>query len=155
MRFAIIAAIARNRVIGRDGGLPWHIPGDLDRFRRLTGGHALLMGRRTYEAIGKPLPGRRMVVLASRSIPGVETYNSVEAALRALEGEELVFVIGGSFLFKAFLSRADLLYLTLVDQSPEGDAFFPPYEHLLATTFRRTSVDQHKGFRFEDYERVG
>jgi dihydrofolate reductase len=154
MRIAIIAAIARNRVIGRDGRLPWHIPEDLTRFQRLTMGHALLMGRRTCEAIGTPLPGRRSVVVTSRPIAGVETCPSPEAALALLAGEPLVFVIGGSAMFAAFLLKADLLYLTQVDEAPEGDAFFPPYEAILARRFRLISSEQHTGFRFDDYERA-
>lgn len=154
MPIAIIAAIARNRVIGSDGRIPWHIPEDLARFKRLTTGHAVLMGRRTYEAIGGLLQGRRNVVLTSHPIHGVETHNSVDAALRALTNQYLVFVIGGASLFEIFLPRADFLYLTPVDQSPDGDTFFPPYEHLLTTTFHLTGVEQHPGFRFEDYERI-
>jgi len=155
MRIAIIAAIARNRVIGRNGRLPWHIPEDLARFQRLTMGHALLMGRRTYEAIGTPLAGRRNAVVTSRPVPGVETFSSPEAALASLAAAPLLFVIGGSVLFAAFLPKADLLYFTHVDDSPEGDTFFPPYETILAEHFRLTSVEQHTGFRFEDYERIG
>lgn len=154
MRIAIIAAIARNRVIGSKGRLPWRIPEDLARFRRLTTGHALLMGRHTHEAIGRALPGRRNVVLSASPIPGVETHSALDRALAALGGEELVFVIGGASLFEALLPSADLLHLTLVDASPEGDVFFPPYEHLLGTAFRRTAVERHEGFRFEDYTRI-
>ena len=154
MRIAIIAAIARNRVIGRNGRLPWHIPEDLARFKQLTTGHVILMGRRTYEAIGGPLPGRRNVVVASQPVPGIETHPSIDAALTALVDEPFVFVIGGSSLFAAFLPRADLLYLTRVEQSPEGDTFFPPYETILERRFRLTSTEQHTGFRFEDYEQV-
>jgi dihydrofolate reductase len=152
MRLAIIAAIARNRVIGHAGRLPWDIPEDLARFKRLTMGHAVVMGRRTYEAIGRPLPGRRNAVVTSHPLPGIEMYDSVEGVLSALAGESLVFVIGGSSLFTIFLPRADLLYLTRVDQSPAGDTLFPPFEEILAGHFRCTSVEQHPGFRFEDYE---
>jgi dihydrofolate reductase len=154
MRIAIIAAVARNRVIGINGRLPWHIPEDGARFKRLTMGHAVLMGRRTYEAIGRPLPGRRNVVITSQPIAAVETFGSPDAALQSLAAEPLVFVIGGSALFAAVLSKASVVYLTHVDQSPEGDAFFPPYAGILSGEFRLTSSEQHAGFRFEDYERI-
>ena len=154
MRIAIIAAIARNRVIGCDGRIPWHIPEDLARFKRLTMGHAVLMGRRTYAAIGGPLPGRRNVVLSSRPVPGVETHASTEAALLALANEDLVFVIGGSQLFTTFLPSADRLFLTVVEESPPGDTFFPPYEQIVSDQFRSTSIERHQGFSFEDYERI-
>ena len=125
MRIAIIAAIGRNRVIGRDGR-SWHIPEDLARFKRLTSGHALLMGRRTYEAIGRPLPGAGMWFCIPHPIPGVETFTSIKAALAALRTDEPSFCHGGVIPVQVFPSRADLLYLTRVDQSPEGDTFFPP-----------------------------
>jgi dihydrofolate reductase len=117
-------------------------------------GHALLMGRRTCEAIGTPLPGRRSVVVTSRLIAGVETCPSPEAALALLASEPLVFVIGGSAMFAAFLPKADLLYLTQVDDAPEGDAFFPPYEAILSRRFRLISSERHAGFRFDDFERA-
>ncbi len=154
MRIAIIAAIARNRVIGSGGRVPWHIPADLARFRRLTMGRPVVMGRRTFEAIGVPLDGRRMVVVSAHTLPGVETVSSPEAAVALLAGEELVLIIGGSALFATFLPRADLLHLTLVDQSPTGDAFFPPYETVLRERFHLVASEQHNGFRFEDYERI-
>jgi dihydrofolate reductase len=154
MQIAIIAAIARNRVIGRAGHLPWHIPEDLARFKRLTTGHAVLMGRNTFGAIGRPLPGRRNVVVASTPVDGVESYPSPDAALTALSGEPVVFVIGGAALFERFLSRADRLYLTLVEEEPEGDTFFPPYEQLLGREFRLTFREAHPGFCFENYERI-
>jgi dihydrofolate reductase len=151
MPIAIIAAVARNRVIGLNGRLPWHIPEDLARFRRLTMGHTLLMGRRTYEAIGRPLDGRRVLVLSSRPVPGVETFTSPASALSALNADELLFITGGVLLFKEFLERSDLLHLTRIDAEPEGDTRFPPYEHLLGTHFRLTAREAHPGFTFEDY----
>ena len=154
MKLALIAAIARNRGIGRRGSLPWHISEDLKRFKRLTTGHAVLMGRRTYESIGRPLPHRRNIVLTSRPIPGVETHATVEMALAAVQGEERVFVIGGGQLYAALLEKADELYLTLVHQEVEADTFFPPYEHLLAGTFHEVAREQHDGFTFVDYVRA-
>ncbi len=153
MRLALIAAVARNRVIGRGGKIPWHIPEDLKRFKRLTLGHAVLMGRRTWESLGRPLPGRRNVVVSSREVPGVESYRTVEEALGALAGAERVFVIGGAALYERVLACADELYLTLVDQEPEGDTRFPPYEELLRTGYRLAGREDREGYHFVDYIR--
>jgi dihydrofolate reductase len=153
MTLALIAAVARNRVIGQNGSLPWRIPEDLRRFKQLTIGHAVLMGRRTYESIGRPLPDRRNVVLSSRPVQGVEHYQTFEEALEALRNEPIVFVIGGASLYTRLLESADELYLTLVDQSPEGDTVFPPYEHLLGTRFTLVLREKHEGFEFLDYKR--
>ena len=154
MKLAIIVAIGKNRVIGNNGTLPWHISDDLKRFKRLTVGHTVLMGRKTYESIGKPLVNRRNVVISTKQIPGVETYGSVDAALAALVDQEKVFVIGGGQIYTQLLEKADQLYLTLVDKEIDGDTTFPPYEHLLKTRFRLTHQEQHDAFMFADYERT-
>jgi dihydrofolate reductase len=151
---AIIAALGHRRAIGKDGKLPWHIPEDLKRFKRLTTGHALLMGRRTWESLGRPLPGRRNVVLSSSPVPGIESYASIEESLRALASAERVFVIGGGNVYAQLIDRADELYLTLVDRNVEADAFFPPYEHLLGTVFREAARERHPEFEFVDYVRT-
>ena len=154
MKLAIIAAVARNRVIGNMGRLPWHIPQDMKRFKQLTTGHAVLMGRKTFESLGRPLPERRNVVITSSTIPGVESYPSIPRALEALAGEDLVFVIGGGKVFAQLLDKTDILHLTIVDQSPPGDAFFPPYEHLLGSQFTLTNREEFPGFAFEDFART-
>jgi dihydrofolate reductase len=151
MKLIIIAALSRNRVIGKAGKLPWHISEDLKRFKHLTTGHTVLMGRKTFESLGKPLPNRRNVVLTSRAIPGVETYPTLAQALQALENEEKVFVIGGGEIFAQLIDHADELHLTLIDKEVEGDTFFPPYEHLIDTRYRLISREERDGFRFEDY----
>ncbi len=153
MKLAFIVAIARNRVIGKGGTLPWHISEDLKRFKRLTTGHTVLMGRKTFESIGRPLPNRRNVVISSTPHPGTETYRTVPEALAALKDQEKVFVIGGGQLYACLLDSADELYLTLVDKDVEGDTFFPPYEHLLATRFREAAREEHDGYAFVDYAR--
>ncbi len=155
MKLIIIAAIARNRVIGKDGKVPWDIPEDMERFKQLTIGHTILMGRKSYESLGKPLPDRRNVVLTGRAIPGVETYPTIGGALQALENEEKVFVIGGGEIFAQLLESADELRMTLVDQDVEGDTFFPPYEHLVGTVFRLVNRETHEGFTYADYVRTG
>ena len=153
MIIALIAAVARNRVIGNEGKLPWHIPEDLKRFKRLTTGHVVLMGRKTFESLGRPLPNRRNVVVTSHPIEGVETYPSIPRALEVLSGEETVFVIGGAKIFSQLLEKTDLLYLTMVDQSPKGDAFFPPFEHLLGHQFILAKREEMPGYSFEDFVR--
>lgn len=159
----LIAAVAEeNRVIGADKELPWHIPEDLKHFKRLTTGHALLVGRRTFESIvhqfGGPLPDRRLAVLTTQgsfeAYPQVETYASVDAALEALADEEAVFVGGGEALYQQFLPRADRLELTLIEGEYEGDTYFPPFEHLVGDVFDVTSVEAHDGFRFVTLERT-
>jgi len=154
MKLIIIAAVARNRVIGRGGDVPWDIPEDMERFKQLTVGHTVLMGRKSYESLGKPLPDRRNVVLTSRAIDGVETYPTIAEALQALENEEKVFVIGGGEVFAQLLDSADELRLTLVDRDVEGDTFFPPYEHLVGSVFRLVTRETHEGFTYADYART-
>ena len=153
MKLAIIAAVGHRRAIGKDGKLPWHIPEDLKRFKRLTTGHTVLMGRGTWESLGRPLPGRRNVVLSSSPVPGAESYPSIEESLRALASSEKVFVIGGGSVYSQLIDRADELYLTLVDRDVEADTFFPPYEHLLGTVFSETAREHHPEFEFVDYVR--
>lgn len=157
----IIAAIAeKNRVIGKDGKLPWHLSEDLKRFKRLTLGHAVLMGRKTFESIlarlGTPLPERRHLVLTTHptypNYPEVEIYASIEAALDAAKGESQLFVIGGETVFAKTLARAHRLELTLVEGDYDGDAYFPEYEHLLEERFQLTDREEQDGFRFETYE---
>ena len=153
MKLALIAAIARNRVIGRAGSLPWHIPEDLRRFKQITTGGTVLMGRKTYASLGRPLPHRRNVVLSSVPYPGVESYRRLEDALDAVKNDNRVFVIGGGRLYAALLDRADELLLTLIDDDVEGDTLFPPFEHLLNTRFRETFREVHPGFTFVEYVR--
>jgi len=155
VKLALIAAVSRNRVIGKDGKLPWHLPEDLKRFKRLTTGHTVLMGRKTFESLGKSLPNRRTIVLTSHPIRGVETFTSIPEALKALRNEEKVFVIGGGEIFSQLLDRADLLHLTIIDRVLDGDTYFPPYEHLVGSRFKETSREDHDGFAFVDFVKVG
>jgi dihydrofolate reductase len=130
MPISLIAAVARNGTIGRGGRLPWHLRDDLARFRRLTLGNTVLMGRRTWESLGRPLPGRRNVVLtrdASFAAPGCAVVHTIEAAKTAAGGGEL-FVIGGAEVYAAFLPIADRLFITHVDADVAGDAAFPEFD---------------------------
>lgn len=159
----LIAAVAEsNRVIGNNKDLPWHIPEDLQHFKKLTTGHPLLMGRRTFESIvhqfGGPLPDRRLVVLTSQGpfdeFPEVETYPSIDAAMDAVADEEVVFIGGGEAIYRQFLPQADRLELTLIEGDYEGDTYFPPFEHLVGEVFEKTAVDERDGFRFVTLERM-
>jgi dihydrofolate reductase len=130
MEIALIVAAARNRVIGVDGGLPWRIPADMKWFRARTLGHHVVMGRKTWASIGKPLAGRTNLVVSRNPelvAPGAEVVSSLERAIAIAEraGEDELFVIGGEALYRESLPRADRIYLTEVDAAPEGDAFFP------------------------------
>jgi dihydrofolate reductase len=154
MKLILIAALNTKRVIGLDGRLPWHLSDDLKRFKQLTTGHTVLMGRKTYESIGKPLANRRNVVLSSKELPGVETYPSLDAALAALRNEEKVFVIGGGQLYSQTLKHADELLLTLVDNALDGDTLFPPYEKLLSTRFVQFNEEKGEGYVFKYYKRI-
>jgi len=156
----ILAAVAeKNRVIGKDGKLPWHISEDLKRFKQLTIGHAVLMGRKTFESIlnrlGKPLPDRRNLVLTKQktypNYPEVETFSSIQDAFLAAKKESKLFIIGGEAVFTETLTHAHRLELTLVEGEYDGDAFFPQYEHLLNTRFKNTAREVKEGFRFETY----
>lgn len=168
----LIAALAEeNRVIGDGMELPWHLPEDLKHFKRLTRGHPLLMGRRTFRSIvhqfGGPLPERRTVVLTTQGpfedFPNIETAASVEEALATVAGNddstERLFVGGGGTVYEQFLTepllaRVDRLELTLVEGRYEGDTHFPAYEHLVGPVFRKTAETPKEGFRFVTYERA-
>lgn len=125
-----MAAVAAGGVIGRDGGLPWRLPADLAHFRKLTMGHTLILGRKTFDSLGRALPGRRMIVLsrgpASRA-GGCETAASLEEALRRAGAGE-VFVIGGASIYAQALPLASRMYLTRIDAAVEGDSFFPVFD---------------------------
>ncbi len=130
MILSCIAAMAENRVIGRAGRLPWHLPADMKRFKSLTQGHTVIAGRRTYESIGRPLPGRRVIVVSrngSFAAPGALVVASLEEAVeRAVAaGETEAFAIGGEAIYEMALPRAQRLYLTLVRVVVEGDVYFP------------------------------
>ena len=160
MPISMIAAVARNGTIGRGGRLPWRLSDDLARFRRLTLGNTVLMGRRTWESLGRPLPGRRNVVLtrdASFAAPGCQIVHSVEQG-RALSDDGELFVIGGAAVYAAFLPIADRLLITHVDVEVAGDAVFPAIdprrwrvvEEIPGTVDARNPLPH----RFAVYERI-
>jgi dihydrofolate reductase len=146
MTISCIAAMSENGVIGRDGGIPWRLPSDLARFKKTTMGHAIVMGRRTWESLGKkPLPGRRHVVITRRKAytapPGVDVVSSFEEALERVRGEEEVFVAGGEQVYAAALPVADRVYLTVVHAKIDGDTRFPDP---LLRGFRLVSEERHE-----------
>lgn len=126
---AFIAAVARGNVLGKDNTLPWHHPEDLKHFKRETLGHAVIQGRKTYESVGKPLPGRRNLIVSrdpSYRAEGCEVFGSPEeAVLRARETDPCPFVLGGETIYRALLPLATIVHLTRIDETHEGDAFFP------------------------------
>lgn len=128
MEIALIAALDKNRLIGADGEIPWHLPADLKYFKTTTMGKPVLMGRKTYESIGKPLPGRHNIVLthqANYRAPACTVVNSIPDALAAAAPAPEVMVIGGATLYEALLPHADRLYLTCIDAAFNGNVYFP------------------------------
>jgi len=153
----VIAAIARNRVIGRDNRLPWHLPEDLKHFKALTTGHVVIMGRKTWESLPtgfRPLPGRRNIVVSRNrdyAAEGATVVASVAEALAAAAGTTEVFVIGGAELYAQALPVADRLQLTEIDADFAGDAWFPPFDrNLWRETGResRRARDEDGGFAY-------
>ena len=148
------AAVAANGVIGRGGGLPWHLPEDLARFKRLTIGHVVVMGRRTYESIGRPLPGRTTIVLTRQpqwTADGVEVAATLDDALSRASGIDVqVFLVGGTQVFADGSPIAHRMALTLIDQEAEGDTYFATVDW---SQWREVQREVHDGFTFVDYER--
>ena len=168
MRLSLIAARSENGVIGRDGDIPWHLPADLGHFKRLTTDHTIVMGRKTFASIGKPLPRRRSVVItrdAQYSPEGITVWRSAEEALAAAKAGHLshpddaeVFVIGGAEIYRAALPLADRMYLTMVHTRLDGDVRFPefsPDEWHLDQSERHEPDDRNAyAYTFEIWNRV-
>lgn len=155
MEVVIVAAVGSNGVIGVGGELPWRIPEDLARFKRITMGGALVMGRSTFESIGRPLPGRTNIVLTRSpdwSHQDVDVAGSLEAALEIAgsRGED-VFVAGGANVYDQALAIADRMELTAVDQAPDGDTWFPEVDW---GRWEETAREPHDGYAFVTYTRV-
>lgn len=155
MTLTLVAAVGDNGVIGRDGGLPWERTGDLAHFKALTTGHVLLMGRRTYDSIGRPLPDRTSVVVTRQpqwEAPAqVVVCHDVDTAVaEALALDDEVFVIGGAEVYRQTLARADRLVLTWVHQSPEGDTWFPRVDW---DSWQETRREPQPGFDVVTYVR--
>ncbi|MBV2129060.1 type 3 dihydrofolate reductase [Arsukibacterium indicum] len=153
MKVAMIAAMANNRVIGKNNQMPWHLPADLKHFKAVTLGKPVIMGRKTFESIGRPLPGRRNLVI-SRTNPeqlqGVEWFNSLEQALAAASDSPEVMVIGGGEIYKQCLPLASTLYLTEIELVVDGDAYFPDY--LAAGSWERVAEQHHPADAANPYD---
>ncbi len=159
MRTALIVAASENNVIGNKGKIPWNLPADLKYFRKLTEGHLVIMGRKTYESIGHPLPRRRNIVISRQEgfkAEGCEVVKSLEEALKIAEGEGEVFVIGGGEIYKQALPLADRVYLTRVHAQIEGEAFFPEVSKGWVEMSREpheADAEHAHSFTFFTYER--
>lgn len=161
-RVSVIAALAKNRVIGIENRLPWRLPEDLAHFKALTLGHPIVMGRKTFESLGRPLPGRTNIVITRNPdyrAEGVRVADSIPAALALCAGADEVFFIGGAELYAQAIPLADRLYLTEVDTEVAGDAWFPVYD---TDAFQEVSRASHVGekgdplrFDFAIYARRG
>lgn len=143
-KVSIVVAVAENGGIGKDNQLLWHLPADLKHFKNITSGHSIIMGRKTYESIGKPLPNRRnMVITRNKSlyIEGVETFYDIKDAIEECSGEQEVFIIGGAEIYKQSIGICDQIYLTTVHQDFPADAFFPKLE---GSNWKEISSEFHK-----------
>ena len=142
----MIAAMGKNRVIGKDNDMPWHLPADLQHFKKTTLGCPIIMGRKTYDSIGRPLPGRLNIILSRNAhleIEGCSVVNSLDDAIDLAEKTDAseIFITGGAHLYNKFLEDADCLYLTLIDEEFEGDTYFPDYTQFV---WKEVEREEHK-----------
>lgn len=153
---ACIVAVARGNAIGRGNALPWHVPEDLKRFKSLTMGHALVMGRKTHQSIGRALPGRRNIVVSriAQAFEGCEVVHSIDDALSAVSDDPLPFIIGGAELYRAAFPRVTHLFLTQIDQQVDADVFFPAFDGAEWTEVKR-EAGVTPGVTFIDLIRKG
>lgn len=159
MTISIIAAIAKNNAIGKDNDLIWHISEDLKRFKKLTSGHTIIMGRKTYESLPfKPLPNRKNIILSGKTdlkFKGAIVANSIEDALKECESEDEIFICGGAAVYKKFINIADKMYITEINQEFEGDTFFPDYNQdnwkIKLQSEKYTDKKSNIEYKFIDY----
>lgn len=153
MIISLIVAMAKNRVIGAGNALPWHLPADLKYFKRVTLGKPIVMGRKTFESIGRPLPGRANIIIThdlAYQAAGCTVVHSIDDAIKVTHGHDEVMVIGGAKLFEQILPRADRIYLTEIDADIAGDAFFPALDSNLWRETQRTACqpDEHNPYSY-------
>jgi dihydrofolate reductase len=161
MKVSLIAAMGENRELGLDNRLPWHLPDDLKRFKAITKNHAVIMGRKTYESIGKPLPNRKNIIVTRNKnykAEGCTVVNSIEEAINEAGDDHEVFVIGGSEIYAAALPRADKMYLTFVATSLAADARFPEFNEkewrILGEEPHARDEKHPHSFVYKVYERI-
>ena len=158
MNLSIIVAVATNNAIGRNNDLIWHISDDLKRFKKITSGHSIIMGRKTFDSIGRALPKRRNIIISRQEnlvIEGVEIVNSLKKALELTKDETEVFIIGGGTIYAEALPLANKLYLTEVHSNPEADVFFPEINcKQWKETFRENCSSDDYSYSFVDLERI-
>ncbi len=149
---SLICAMANHRVIGLNNQMPWHMPADLKHFKVITSGKPVIMGRKTFESIGKPLPNRRNMIVSrtkQNSSDDVEFFSCIDSAIHAAEHEEEIMIIGGANIYQQTLNKAHRLYLTFIDLTTDGDAFFPEYQHL---NLKEIKKEQHSADEKNPYD---
>ena len=158
MIISLIVAMASNRVIGNKGGIPWKIPGEQKMFKKITMGHTMIMGRRTYESIGRPLPGRTNIVITSQPnylAPGCTVVHDLDSAFKSCApGESEAFIIGGGHLYHETIAVADRIYLTLIPREIHGDTFFPEFSESDFEIIESGFFEGIEPYHFYIYERA-
>ena len=157
MEIIVIAAMAANRVIGRKNRIPWKLPGEQKRFKETTWGHTIIMGRKTYESIGKPLPGRRNIIVSRNlhyTAEGCEVVASLDQAYRICKGDERVFNIGGEQLYRQGIKSADTLIITVLQQPFTGDTFFPDFSQTDFQLIESENITTPIPYSIQTYRRI-
>lgn len=160
-KLSIVVAISANNAIGKNNQLLWHLPADLKHFKAITSGHPIIMGRKTYDSIGRPLPNRRNIVITRQTdltIPNVELVNSLQEAILLCDKEKEVFIIGGAEIYKQALSFTNKIYLTIVHQDYEADVFFPELKENewkeIAKEYHQADEKNNVAYTFSTLERL-
>lgn len=143
MTVTIVVAIAENYAIGKNNQLLWHMPADLKHFKNITTGHTVIMGRKTYDSVGKPLPNRRNIIVTRQDIKieGCEVVKSIEDALALCANEDEVFIVGGAEIYKLAMSKTDRIYLTIIHHSFDADTLFPEIDYM---EWKETAREDHR-----------
>ncbi len=151
-KISIIVALAKNLVIGKDNQIPWHIPADLQYFKKITLGKPMIMGRKNYESIGRPLPGRKNIILTrdkNFSAEGCTIVHSKGEAIAATDGAAEIMIIGGGAIYQMFMNDADMLYLTEINSDVDGDVFFPAYNKELWKEVSRETGEENMDWNYD------
>lgn len=151
MKISIIVAMASNRAIGQNNQMPWHLSADLKKFKKITMGSPILMGRKTFESIGHPLPGRRNIIISRNKHyqqKDCDVFNNVEKAMSACEKNDEIFIIGGASIYESTLSRANFLYLTQIHKKFDGDTFFPFIDNQIWKEIEREDINDDPSVSF-------